>query len=382
MSPDFTRDVHCLFGLPFDAVDMSAAEARLRAAVATGQRCFLSTPNLNFAIAARSDASFRDSVIHSDLNVADGMPLVWIGRLLGLPLRERVAGSSLFERLREAPAGQAPIKVYFFGGPDGVAARAAERLNESGGGLRCVGFDSPGFGSVEEMSSPERIDRINASGADFVVVSLGAKKGQAWIEHNLRRLKAPVVSHLGAVVNFVAGTVKRSPGWMGRVGLEWLWRIREEPALWRRYANDGLDLLKLAVTHVLPLWFHARLRRPSAAQRAAATVELAIDGPASVLVLRGAWVGGDLAPLRQALAQAAADARPLRLDLRALTHLDSGVAGLLSLLWAHRRQVGRPWQLDGIHPGARRYLQLACAEYLLAAPAALIDADTRGARAC
>ena len=382
MSPDFSRDVHCLLGLPFDAVGMAAAEARLRSAVTTSQRCFLSTPNLNFAIAAQNDAVFRDSVIHSDLNVADGMPLVWMARLLGIPLRERVAGSSLFERLREARAAEAPIKVYFFGGPDGVAARAAERLNESGGGLRCVGFDSPGFGSIEQMSSQERIERINASGADFVVVSLGAKKGQAWIEHNLRRLKAPVVSHLGAVVNFVAGTVKRSPGWMGRVGLEWLWRIREEPTLWRRYWNDGIELLKLAATRVLPLWVHTRLRAPGASQRAAASVELAFDGSASVLVLRGAWVSRDLAPLRQALAQAAADARPLRLDLRALTHLDSAVTGLLSLLWAHRRQAGRPWQLDGIHPNARRYLQLACAEYLLAAPAALLAADAQGARAC
>lgn len=381
MSPDFSRDVHCLLGLPFDAVDMAAAEARLRAAVTTGQRCFLSTPNLNFAIAAQNDPAFRDSVIRSDLNVADGMPLVWMARLLGIPLRERVAGSSLFERLRHE-SGDTPIRVYFFGGPDGVAAQAAERLNAQGGGLHCVGFDSPGFGSIEEMSSPERIERINASGADFVVVSLGAKKGQAWIEHNLRRLKAPVVSHLGAVVNFVAGTVKRSPGWMGRVGLEWLWRIREEPALWRRYANDGIDLLRLLVTHLLPLSLHVRFRSPSAAQRDSASVELAIDGAATVLALKGAWVSRDLAPIRLAFAQAAADVRPLRLDLRALTHIDSAVAGLLSLLWMHRRQVGRPWQLDGVHPNLSRYLRLACADYLLAPPAALLPVDPQGARAC
>ena len=73
---DFDRQVFCLAGLPFDAVDMAGAVARVRDAATQRKRCFLSTPNLNFLIGCQSDAAFRDSVIHSDLNVADGMPLV------------------------------------------------------------------------------------------------------------------------------------------------------------------------------------------------------------------------------------------------------------------------------------------------------------------
>lgn len=250
------RRVVCVAGLPFDVLSLNEAVGHVCRAIQLRQRLFLSTPNLNFLIAAQSDGVFRDSVIHSDLSVADGMPIVWLARLLGLPIRERVAGSTLFEVLRNG-SGQAllgrPISVYFFGGPPGIAERAAQVLNAEGRFMTCVGHHCPGFGGVGEMSSTEVIEAINRSGADFLVVALGARKGQAWIEHNLPRLTVPVVSHLGAVVNFVAGTVERAPLVWQRLGLEWLWRIMEEPALFRRYWSDGLALLRLLATRILPL---------------------------------------------------------------------------------------------------------------------------------
>ena len=259
---DFNREVYCLAGLPFDAVDMEGAIARIRTVISSRGRCFLSTPNLNFLIASLKDPAFRDSVINSDLSVADGMPLIWMARLLGIPLRERVAGSSLFEELRRLGGeGGKPISVYFFGGPDGIAEQAFNKLNEEDRGMRGVGYMCPGFGSVEDMSTQEIIDTINASNADFLVVALGARKGQAWIEHNRDRLNVPVISHLGAVVNFVAGSVNRAPQWMQRSGLEWLWRIKEESGLWKRYLYDGLALIKLFVTHILPYKLY-QIRNP------------------------------------------------------------------------------------------------------------------------
>ncbi|WP_312028340.1 WecB/TagA/CpsF family glycosyltransferase [Aquabacterium sp. J223] len=247
-----------LLGLPFHPIDLPGAMAAVRRAARQRQRLFISTPNVNFAVAAAAQPAFRDSVLRSDLSLADGMPLVWLARRLGLPITQRVAGSDLFAALRRPPAdGTPPLKVYFFGGPPGVAAQAGERLNAERGGLVCVGHASPGFGSVEAMSAPELIDDINRSGADFLVVALGAQKGQAWILHNLPRLKPPVVSHLGAVVNFVAGAVRRAPPWMQRTGLEWLWRIREEPGLVKRYAGDGLALARL-------VWDELRAERQGA----------------------------------------------------------------------------------------------------------------------
>ena len=98
---NFHRSIYLLLGLPFDAIDMDKAMAELLTAAKTGTRCFLSTPNLNWLIACQHDEEFRNSVLQSDLSLADGMPLVWLSRLFGLPLRQRVPGSDLFQRLRE-----------------------------------------------------------------------------------------------------------------------------------------------------------------------------------------------------------------------------------------------------------------------------------------
>src|SRR5262245_21240337 len=164
----FERDVHCVLGLPFDAVDLTGAESIVRDAAARGRRCFVSTPNVNFAIGCLGDAALRDSVLARHLSLADGMPIVWLARLLGAPLRGRAAGADLFERLRRPSA--APLSVYFFGGPAGAAQAAAERLNAARGGLACVGYESPGFGPAAGLAGEESIARINASGADFLVV--------------------------------------------------------------------------------------------------------------------------------------------------------------------------------------------------------------------
>jgi len=238
-------------GLPFHPVTTAQAVEQLCVAMRDRQRLFLSTPNLNFLVAAQTDVAFRESVLRSDLSVADGMPIVWLARRQGTPLPERVAGSDVFDALRRG-VGQAvlgrPVRVFFFGGPPGVAQRACDVLNAEhaqGGPMLGVGALSPGFGSVDDMSTPEVLATINASGADFLVVALGAKKGQAWIVRNLPHLQVPVVSHLGAVVNFVAGTVRRAPKAWQRMGLEWLWRIKEEPTLFSRYWHDGLAFAKL-----------------------------------------------------------------------------------------------------------------------------------------
>jgi N-acetylglucosaminyldiphosphoundecaprenol N-acetyl-beta-D-mannosaminyltransferase len=335
------RCVACILGLPIDLVDLRGAVLRIREAARNRSPLFLSTPNLNFAVTALRDGAFRDSVIDSDLVVADGMPLVWVARLLGLPLRERVAGSTLLEALRAGPP-DAPVKVYFFGGEDGVAEAAATRINATPCGLKCVGWESPGVGSAEALSRPESLRRIAASGADFLVVSLGAQKGQEWIVRNRTQLGVPVVSHLGAALNFVAGTVSRAPRWVQRAGLEWLWRIKEEPALWRRYFRDGRAFLGVVATRVLPLAFSLRRSRREAA--------LQIQDGAEEIVVRAE--PGDALPGMTALGQ-------------------------LVLCHGLARRTGRRLRIESADAAFRRTVERACAGFVLhdartaAAPAAL-----------
>ena len=368
MLPDFNREIHCLLGLPFDAVSLAQAEQRIRAATVTRTPCFLSTPNLNFMIACQSDYEFRNSVINSDLSIVDGMPLVWIARALGIPIRERVAGSDLFEKLRAASSAR--LSVYFFGGMEGVAESACRRINSEKSALACVGYEYPGFTSVQEMSSNETIDKINASGADFLVVSLGAKKGQAWIEHNRARITVPVISHLGAVVNFVAGTLNRAPGWVQWAGLEWLWRIKEEPGLWHRYTTDGLALLKLLVTRVVPYTWFMYWHKPSAQELNAAAIELLDDdegGDETIIRLHGAWVQENLTPLRKCFSSLALAGKDVRIELDHVTYIDSAFIGLLILLYGDRKRQGKRWSVGTLQKNVRQIFRYACAEFLLGA---------------
>lgn len=328
------RRVHAIAGLPFDAVTMAEAVAAVRQAIARRQRLFLTTPNTNFVTLALSDASFRDSVLQSDLCVADGMPIVWLARLLGVPIRERVSGADLFEALLTQPGE--PLSVYFFGGPDGAAETACAQVNASNGPMRCAGHCSPGYLPLDALSEDRFIDAINASGADMLVVSLGAKKGQEWIMRNRARLTVPVLTHLGAVVNFTACTVKRAPPWMRRTGLEWAWRIAQEPALWRRYARDAWSLVRLGLTCVGPLILQRRLGAAPTAQPGAGGVTR--DDLRGLCSLRPTnWTS--LGLLRLALAEAARTGDAVEVDASHLTRMTPASVGLLLTARRHLRDV-------------------------------------------
>tara|TARA_R110002074_G_scaffold402194_1_gene604458 strand:- start:68051 stop:69175 length:1125 start_codon:yes stop_codon:yes gene_type:complete len=274
---DIDRDSWCLLGLPFDVVDLENSVGYVEEAITDNKSCFFSTPNLNFVIATQADNDFFQSVVDSDLIVADGMPLIWVAKLLGIPLTERVAGSTLFDELSKRPR-EKKIKVFFFGGQEGVAEKAYRALNKTSKGMTSCGFYDPGFVSIEQMSSAAIIDEINAAKPDFVVVALGAKKGQAWIQKNRGQLNAPVISHLGAVINFVAGSVERAPMVWQRFGLEWVWRIKQEPVLWKRYLLDGFAFAGLMVTKVFPLVIYDRVLKIKSGFNSPCVIEWLGDG--------------------------------------------------------------------------------------------------------
>ncbi|MCB2426641.1 WecB/TagA/CpsF family glycosyltransferase [Methylophaga pinxianii] len=248
---------YALMGLPFHSVSLEQAAIVISDAIHNQHKCFLSTPNLNFTVMSQDDPEFYDSVIYSDLVVADGMPLIWVAKLLGLPIHERVAGSDLFAFLSKQ-SRERKIRVFFFGGEAGVAEKAHHELNLTSPGMESCGYYDPGFVSIDEMSSDRIIERINACEPDFILVALGAKKGQRWIMHNREKLNAPVISHLGAVINFVAGSVHRAPEKWQNYGLEWLWRVKQEPKLYKRYLGDGLHFLKMLATQTLPLCVYSK----------------------------------------------------------------------------------------------------------------------------
>src|SRR6266571_9304737 len=137
--------------MPIDAIEMPSVVERIEAAAMRGRPYLSSTPNLNFLVHSQADAEFRESLLSSDLCPADGMPIVWIARLMGVPT-PKIAGSDIFDALKASPGAARRLKVFLFGGPEGVAAAACRSLNGTPGGLACVGSLYPGFGSVEDMS--------------------------------------------------------------------------------------------------------------------------------------------------------------------------------------------------------------------------------------
>lgn len=346
------RRVIGLLGLPMDRVTLQEATDKVRFAARHRQRLFLSTPNLNFLMGCQMDLDFRLSVIDSDLSTADGMPLIWMSRWLDAPLPERVTGSNIFERLQSDPLrpGEEPLKVYFFGGPDGAAQQAADQLNRTSQSLVCVGHASPGFGSVEDMSASNFIEQINASKADILVVAMGAVKGQAWLQKNREKLEVPVVSYLGAVINFTAGSVARAPDWLQKIGFEWLWRVKEEPFLLRRYIRDANLFGKIFFTKMLPhiLWMKTNFWRKS--EEAIFIKEEDSFGNV-IFNIRGECSGVVSENFYNTLNQVLDTKFPIVLDLTKLNAISADYAGEILDLYRISRKEGRKLTLihgDGI----------------------------------
>jgi N-acetylglucosaminyldiphosphoundecaprenol N-acetyl-beta-D-mannosaminyltransferase len=356
---DLLREVYCILGIPVDAIGMHTVLRRIASAAAGKVPFLISTPNLNFLVNSQSDSNFRESLILSDLCAADGMPVIWIARLIRIPIKYRIAGSDIFDALKAEQNSIHPLKIFFFGGAEGVAVAASRVLNGQPRGVYCVGSLYPGFCSIDEMSGDEIIDNINASGADFLVVSLGAQKGQLWLQRNHHRLVVPLRAHLGATINFQAGTVRRAPPIMRKFGLEWLWRIKEEPYLWRRYWNDGSVLLLLLFTRALPLafwtwWLQLRYERrgedliiTQADDHESITVSL--SGPANARHVDKAIL---------AFRKAIATKKRITLDFSNTRTIDARFLGLLLMLKKKLKNTGAAPTFVGLSPGLGRIFRL------------------------
>ena len=359
-----TRSVYCVLGLPIDAIDLTTVVQRIEAAAANRATYLISTPNLNFLVNSLSDPEFRESLLDSDLCPPDGAPIVWIARLLGLPIKERVAGSDLLDQLRAGRAGARRLALYLFGGAKGVAAAAATKLNAEAGGLNCVGTMDPGFCEVSEMSQDHVMDTLNSSGADFLVLSLGAKKGQLWLQRNHHRLTIPIRAHLGAAVNFQAGLIDRAPPVVRKWGFEWLWRIKEEHYLWKRYRDDGLVLLRLLLTRVLPLAIMTRWQQFSSKHHDL-TVKNSHDGRSIVIGLSGAATKQHVAKATSSFHEALASGQDVVVDLTNAQVIDARFLGLLLMLRKELRSRGAALIISGASRSMVRMFQLHELGFLL-----------------
>lgn len=229
-----------LGGVMVDQVDFDSAVDRVERFLTSGGSHQIATVNLDFVSIARRRPEFMDMLNQVDLAVPDGMPLVWLSRYTGTPLTERVAGVELFGACCEIAAEQG-LGVFFLGAAEGVAEEAARNLQAIYPGLNVVGTYSPSKGSLSDEEDEYIVQLIQEAQPHFLFVALGAPRQDVWIREHMSRLHVPVSMGVGCVFDIYAGAVKRAPRWMQQLGLEWAFRLVQEPArLWRRYLIDDL----------------------------------------------------------------------------------------------------------------------------------------------
>jgi N-acetylglucosaminyldiphosphoundecaprenol N-acetyl-beta-D-mannosaminyltransferase len=235
-----------------DSLTFAGALDRIERLVEAGSGGAVFTPNVDHVVNAESNAALRAAYARASLSLVDGQPLVWASRLLGAALPEKISGADLVEPLMER-AGQRGWRVFLVGGAKGSARAAAERFRAAYG-VAVAGIED-GRIELDQTSKDEALlARIDAARPHLVLVALGAPKQEIWIDRRRERLAPAVALGVGAALDFVAGAQQRAPRWVQRAGLEWLYRLLQEPRrLARRYLwNDTRFLAVLLRTWLSP----------------------------------------------------------------------------------------------------------------------------------
>jgi N-acetylglucosaminyldiphosphoundecaprenol N-acetyl-beta-D-mannosaminyltransferase len=357
---DFQRDVWCLLGLPVDNLTLDRTKNLLREKAKLPYNTVLSTINVNWVVQSFSDPAFREAIINSDIVVLDGKPLLWLARLLGYPMTETVAGSTLIQELHQDKTADHKLSIFLFGGENDTAEQAAKEINKNPGGLTAVGFLNPGFGTVDEISSDAIIDAINHTKPDILLVALGAKKGMQWIEQNRERLDAKIISHLGATINFLAGTVQRAPLTVRQIGMEWVWRIMQEPKLFPRYAIDGLVLLRVLLSRFW-LWrrFISSQKKLNKKGEESTVIQHENDEEIVLTCGRNLFVT-PASPLRKLFSRYAHSKKNIKVDFQQSEFADGVFFALLLVLLKHQQVNAVQLDFTNTNDNIAKLLTLFC----------------------
>lgn len=214
------------------------------------RKTYVVTPNVDHIVRLQYDDLFLKIYNNADLVFADGKPILWISRLYNRPIKEKISGSDLFPRICGLAANKG-YSLFFLGGRKGVAKIAAENLKRKYDGLNICGIYSPTYGfekSKEEINII--IDLINHAKPDILIVGLGSPKQEKFIFENLAQMDVGISLGLGASLDFEAGAIRRAPKWMSDMGLEWLFRITQDPGrLANRYWYDAIHIIPLIVKY-------------------------------------------------------------------------------------------------------------------------------------
>lgn len=204
----------------------------------------LITPNVDHLVKLQKDKEFYDVYQQAEWVICDSKILYSLSKLLKNPLPEAIPGSSFFTAFYEYHKNDPNCKIFLLGAAEGIAAKAMERINQKVGRNIVVGAHSPSYGFEKKTEECEKLIRIvNESGANVLLVGVGAPKQEKWImKYRDRMPNIDIFMGLGATIDFEAGTLKRAPIFWQKIGLEWLYRCLKEPKrLFKRYFIDDMQ---------------------------------------------------------------------------------------------------------------------------------------------
>ena len=229
-----------------DNLTMKETLNRIDELIKENKNAYVVTPNVDHIIQLERGGKLVEVYKNADLILTDGMPLIWISKWYGTPIKEKISGSDLFPKLCKL-ASKRGYKMFFLGAAEGVAAQAAENLKKRYEGLQVVGTYSPPFSFEKDEAEMKKIIKmIKDVEPHILIVGLGCPKQELFILHHKDELNVPISLGLGASLDFEAGKVKRAPKWMQMLSLEWFYRLLQDPArLFKRYFVTNIRFLWL-----------------------------------------------------------------------------------------------------------------------------------------
>ena len=221
-----TRDI---LDVPIAMTDYAQAMDVMDGMIARRERGYVCVAAVHSVTLAKTDRELRDAILGSSLTVPDGMPLVWAANMMGENLQDRVYGPELMRRYNERCRDHGH-RVWLYGGRDqGSLAQLALNMHKTNPGMRIVGGYSPPFRPLTEAEEDEIAGQINAARPDVLWVGIGVPKQEKWMARMREKLDVPVMCGVGAAFDFLGGRVSQAPEWMQKRGLEWTYRIAQEP---------------------------------------------------------------------------------------------------------------------------------------------------------
>lgn len=230
-----------VLGLPVDAITFDDMMRLIESCALTSRRLRIAPGSIDFVMKARRDPEFRRLLETYELIVADGVPITWAASLLGTPIAGRVSGTDMVWRIAEISA-RTGAGVAMVGAAPGVADRAAAKMREAFPGARLHPIPTPM--KLDDAANREIRRRIRDLGAKIVLAALGAPRQERWISENMEDAGTPVGSGIGSAFDIISGDLPRAPKWMADNGLEWLYRMGQDPKrLGRRYLIEDTPFL-------------------------------------------------------------------------------------------------------------------------------------------